>query len=178
MFTVSGVAVLLFLGGWHTGFAPVDQLLIDTRYGDAPVWTWIANLVGMVVFIKKASFLVFFQIWLRWTLPRLRIDQVMMICLKYLLPISCVLLLGVTVWPFAINAMTGRSTLIASMPALGESTPDVRLAKAATKEVSGPKPEPTTPSTDEYDPPPIDEESPMKDDGGTADTSPVSGGRS
>ena len=34
----------------------------------------------------------------RWTLPRLRIDQVMMTCLKYILPLSCVLLLGVTLW--------------------------------------------------------------------------------
>ncbi len=38
------------------------------------------------------------MMWVRWTLPRLRIDQVMMICLKYLLPISCVLLLGVSLW--------------------------------------------------------------------------------
>jgi NADH-quinone oxidoreductase subunit H len=36
--------------------------------------------------------------WVRWTLPRLRIDQVMMTCLKYLLPISCGLLLGVSLW--------------------------------------------------------------------------------
>ena len=38
------------------------------------------------------------MMWVRWTLPRLRIDQVMMTCLKYLLPISCVLLLGVSLW--------------------------------------------------------------------------------
>jgi hypothetical protein len=36
------------------------------------------------------------MMWVRWTLPRLRIDQVMETCLKYLLPISCVLLLGVS----------------------------------------------------------------------------------
>jgi len=41
------------------------------------------------------------MMWVRWTLPRLRIDQVMMTCLKYLLPISCVLLLGVSVWRLA-----------------------------------------------------------------------------
>ena len=41
------------------------------------------------------------MMWVRWTLPRLRIDQVMMTCLKYLLPISCVLLLGVSVWQAA-----------------------------------------------------------------------------
>jgi NADH-quinone oxidoreductase subunit H len=41
----------------------------------------------------------------RWTLPRLRIDQVMMTCLKYLLPISCVLLLGVSLWQLAVPAV-------------------------------------------------------------------------
>src|SRR5581483_1207657 len=45
--------------------------------------------------------LVFVMMWVRWTLPRLRIDQVMMTCLRYLLPLSCVLLLGVTVWQLA-----------------------------------------------------------------------------
>jgi len=38
------------------------------------------------------------MMWVRWTLPRLRIDQVMMTCLKYLIPISCVLLVGVSLW--------------------------------------------------------------------------------
>ena len=52
----------------------------------------------MVVFIVKGWLLVFVMMWVRWTLPRLRIDQVMMTCLKYLLPISCVLLLGVSLW--------------------------------------------------------------------------------
>ena len=56
----------------------------------------------MVVFIVKGWLLVFVMMWVRWTLPRLRIDQVMMTCLKYLLPISCVLLLGVSLWQVAM----------------------------------------------------------------------------
>jgi len=40
--------------------------------------------------------------WVRWTLPRLRIDQVLMTCMKYLLPISCVLMLGVSFWRLAV----------------------------------------------------------------------------
>ncbi len=89
MFAVSGIAVNLFLGGWNIGFLPnwlQDKIGI------------FANLLGVVVFILKAWLLVFVMMWVRWTLPRLRIDQVMMTCLKYLLPISCVLLLGVAVW--------------------------------------------------------------------------------
>ena len=58
----------------------------------------LGNVINVVVFIVKGWVLVFVMMWVRWTLPRLRIDQVMMTCLKYLLPISCVLLLGVSVW--------------------------------------------------------------------------------
>src|SRR5262249_45337471 len=50
------------------------------------------------VFVFKATFLIFLMMWMRWSLPRLRIDQVMNVCLKYFLPISCVLLLGVCFW--------------------------------------------------------------------------------
>jgi NADH-quinone oxidoreductase subunit H len=95
MFAVSGIAILLFLGGWHTGVLPRD--LSD------PLWLgWVGNVLNVLVFIMKAWLLVFVMMWVRWTLPRLRIDQVMMTCLKYLLPISCFLLLGVSFWQVAL----------------------------------------------------------------------------
>src|SRR5262245_59997166 len=98
MFAVSGIAVLLFLGGWNTGFLPVD---LTEWLG------WFGNVVNAAVFIFKAWLLVFVQMWVRWTLPRLRIDQVMMTCLKYLLPISCILLLGVSLWQVAVRPLVG-----------------------------------------------------------------------
>jgi NADH-quinone oxidoreductase subunit H len=89
MFAVSAIASLLFLGGWGLGlgFEMTDVL-----------GPYIGNVINVVVIILKGWFLVFVMMWVRWTLPRLRIDQVMMVCLKYLLPISCALLLGVSVW--------------------------------------------------------------------------------
>jgi hypothetical protein len=46
--------------------------------------------------------IVFVQIWLRWTLPRPRIDQVLYACVKVLLPAACVLLLGGALWGLLI----------------------------------------------------------------------------
>jgi NADH-quinone oxidoreductase subunit H len=93
MFAVSGIAILLFLGGWHLGL-PWD---LQGSIG--------ANVVNALVFVIKGWLLVFVMMWVRWTLPRLRIDQVMMTCLKYLLPLSCLLLLGVSLWQVAMPAV-------------------------------------------------------------------------
>lgn len=122
MFAVSGIATALFLGGWNTGIG-IEAALLDPLRGTAridamggfSVGNYIANLVGCVVFITKGCLLVFVQMWVRWTLPRLRIDQVMTTCLKYLLPISCFLFLGVTLWPLAVYQLTGQTTLFSQM---------------------------------------------------------------
>ncbi len=97
MFAVSAIAMHLFLGGWNLGLVPYE--LSDWLRGPLGGAGWvIGNVINVAVFIVKGWFLVFVMVWVRWTLPRLRIDQVMMTCLKYLLPISCVLLLGVSLW--------------------------------------------------------------------------------
>ncbi len=95
MFAVSGICATLFLGGWN-GPIPVCDLL-----GLAPD-SLLRPVLGCINFIAKGYFLVFVMMWLRWTLPRLRIDQVMKTCLKYFLPISSALLLGAAVWPLVV----------------------------------------------------------------------------
>ncbi len=90
MFAVSGLAAHLFCGGWHTGFLPFEPA---ERFG-----FWLGNLLNVVVFAGKGGLGVLVMMWMRWSLPRLRIDQVMMTCLKYFLPISCLLLVGVCAW--------------------------------------------------------------------------------
>lgn len=107
MFVVCGLAAVLFLGGWHDGLMIIDSLgLRETAAG-----SYVANVIGMLIFIVKASVLVFVQIWVRWTLPRLRIDQVMTTCLKYLVPISCFLFLGAVLWPLVLSVSLGRTTV-------------------------------------------------------------------
>jgi NADH-quinone oxidoreductase subunit H len=76
MFIISAVASVLFLGGWHGPWPGVDFL--------GPLWL-----------ILKAWALVFVMMWLRWTLPRLRVDQLMYVAWKVLLPIAMVLVVAV-----------------------------------------------------------------------------------
>ncbi len=80
MFVVAGVATTLFLGGW-------TQVLPEQI---AP-----QLLPGPILFFLKALALIFLQMWLRWSLPRLRVDQLMYLSWKVLLPASFVLVLGV-----------------------------------------------------------------------------------
>ena len=70
MFLIAGLTVILFFGGWV-----------------GPYFS------GPLVFFIKALVLVFVQMWLRWTLPRLRVDQLMALCWKYLIPMAFVVLL-------------------------------------------------------------------------------------
>ncbi len=74
MVTVSAVASNLYLGGWH------GPLL--------PVW------LGWIWFLLKVAFLLFFYVWMRWTLPRYRYDQLMAFGWKFLLPLSVINLLA------------------------------------------------------------------------------------
>jgi NADH-quinone oxidoreductase subunit H len=100
MFAVSGIATIMFLGGWKIGlpFEPTTAF----ASGLGTLGLVLGGILDVVIFIFKGWALVFVMMWVRWTLPRLRIDQVMMTCLKYLLPISCVLLLGVSLWQVAV----------------------------------------------------------------------------
>jgi NADH-quinone oxidoreductase subunit H len=74
MITVSAVATNLFLGGWHGPFLPPEY--------------------GFVWFLIKLAVLLFGYLWLRWTLPRLRYDQLMAFGWKVLLPVATVTLLA------------------------------------------------------------------------------------
>jgi NADH-quinone oxidoreductase subunit H len=99
MFVVCGLAAVLFLGGWN-GPIPVATWLTDLLPQHYGIAEWLGNLLGTCNFIIKAVAGVTCMIWLRWTLPRLRIDQVMTTCLKYCVPIASAALAGVMVWMY------------------------------------------------------------------------------
>lgn len=84
MFAVSAVVAALFLGGYQS---PIGYL------GDLFNAQWLIPVEQFFWFTAKGAFFVCVQMWLRWTLPRLRVDQLMAVCWKYLIPIAFVDLL-------------------------------------------------------------------------------------
>ena len=74
----SAIFTLIFLGGWH--FLP--------WINDPWPASWIGTLLGTGWFLAKTVFLIFFFVWIRWTLPRFRYDQVMSLGWTKLLPLS------------------------------------------------------------------------------------------
>ena len=99
MLAVSILAAILFFGGWN-GPIPIADLVGLTKL-DWPVAHWLANLLGAGNVLVKGIFGVTVMMWARWTLPRLRIDQVMTTCLKYCIPLAAAMLVGVTLWMYA-----------------------------------------------------------------------------
>ena len=89
MFAISGLAVTLFLGGWH---APVRVLQFIPSY----IW-----------FFAKLSALLFVYIWLRGTLPRTRIDHIMNFAWKFMLPMAFTCILAAAVWHYMGRGLAG-----------------------------------------------------------------------
>ncbi len=84
MFAVSAIVSVLFFGGYQSPFGYLGDLLGIS---------WLIPIEQFFWFTAKGVFLVLVQMWLRWTLPRFRVDQLMSFCWKYLIPISFVILI-------------------------------------------------------------------------------------
>src|SRR6266481_6397738 len=89
MFAISGLGVTLFLGGWQ---APARMLEFIPSY----VW-----------FFAKLSALLFVYVWIRGTLPRTRIDQIMNFAWKFMLPMSFTCIIAAAVWHYAGRGLRG-----------------------------------------------------------------------
>ncbi len=78
MFVVSALTVTLFLGGWSLPFAPFN----------APATSLAVGLAHIGVFLAKVFCMLFLFIWVRWTLPRFRFDQLMALGWKVFIPLT------------------------------------------------------------------------------------------
>jgi NADH-quinone oxidoreductase subunit H len=103
IWVMSALATTLFLGGWQVPGMPAAA--ITALQGTGAWWAW--QLVSMVVFAAKTLFLANVVIWLRWTLPRIRVDQMMTLSWKYLVPIGFVCLVFTLFWQLGAAAQPG-----------------------------------------------------------------------
>lgn len=87
IFVVSALATTLFLGGWHV---PIIEPYINIPF--------LRNLLQASVFVGKVFVLVLIMMWVRWTYPRLRIDQLMALNWKRLIPAALIMIFGIAGW--------------------------------------------------------------------------------
>jgi NADH-quinone oxidoreductase subunit H len=89
MFLVGMIGVVLFLGGWNSPLPNINEL---------PLASWTTGMGwGIFWVLLKTLSVVAVQIWIRWTLPRFRVDQLMSFCWKVLTPLAflCMLISGI-----------------------------------------------------------------------------------
>jgi NADH-quinone oxidoreductase subunit H len=79
MLTASALIATMFFGGWDVPF---------TLWDNTPPWTWLKTLVTLIAFSLKTLFFLFLYMWVRWTLPRFRYDQLMSLGWKFMIPLA------------------------------------------------------------------------------------------
>src|SRR5260370_40191493 len=89
MFVIRGLAVSRLLGGWHAAFVGLHFI---------PSYVW---------FFAKLSTLLFVYIWVRGTLPRPRVDQIMNFAWKFMLPMAFTCIVAAAVWHYQGRGLAG-----------------------------------------------------------------------
>jgi hypothetical protein len=154
MFVIGCIQAILFLGGWNSplgAYDPVymaigyDPVVVGERYLTGAIslagpWNDVAvdmglkgGAIGLValnaysagILIGKAVLVVLIHMWVRWTLPRIRIDQVMHGCVKGLLPFSLAMFVGTAIWLRLLPPTSGAAAFEHGTSNLANLTGDV-----------------------------------------------------
>jgi NADH-quinone oxidoreductase subunit H len=130
---MSAIAVTLFFGGWQVPGVSLDAYAAARGAGalPAPAW-WGLQVASMVVFTLKTFVIMNLVIWIRWTFPRIRVDQMMSLCWKYLVPGAFVTFVATLLWQILVASVPQAATVsgvVLSVLALLGFVQMLRLAK-------------------------------------------------
>jgi len=101
VYVMSAIVATVFLGGWNVPFVPAEAVAASPG--------WRAASLG--VMLAKVALLSFVVIWIRWSLPRFRVDQMMSLCWKWLLPVGLAMFMASTAWTW-VEAAAPRLGLV------------------------------------------------------------------
>jgi NADH:ubiquinone oxidoreductase subunit H len=159
MITTSAICVALFFGGWHLPW--IDYIWKDlSGVGTGHVTDSIlAGIVRIAVFFTKTLGVVFIFMWVRWSVPRFRFDQIMSLAWKTLIPVSLGLLVTTAVGVYltggrsaiegvtfgqaliflVLNAIVAAATLfIGGLLKVGQANPNHRIAVPNSRYATSP----------------------------------------
>jgi NADH-quinone oxidoreductase subunit H len=105
LWVMGALITTLFLGGWQIPFVGPEIFAKLKGTGVIPGLAWFGlQAASMVVFAVKVLVIVNVVVWLRWTLPRIRVDQMMDLCWKYLVPGAFACFVFTLLWQLLVRA--------------------------------------------------------------------------
>jgi NADH:ubiquinone oxidoreductase subunit H len=98
-FLLCAITAILFFGGWQgPGVEWLHSRGVTASADGSLLFTILANALGLAYFLAKTYFFFFVMVWLRGAFPRLRIDQLLDFCWKFLIPLTLVNVVSATLW--------------------------------------------------------------------------------
>lgn len=103
LWVMAAVATTLFFGGWQIPGVSAETFQAAKGSGVLPgLGWWALQVASMAVFALKTLLVLNLIVWVRWTLPRIRIDQMMGLCWKYLVPFAFFAFVGTLLWQILV----------------------------------------------------------------------------
>lgn len=112
LWVMGAVATTLFLGGWQVpGVSAADYEAARGAGAFPALGWWGLQALSMLVFVFKTLIVLNLIVWVRWTLPRIRIDQMMNLCWKYLVPAAFAMFIFTLLWQIAVARAPALETV-------------------------------------------------------------------
>jgi len=97
MLLVSLLGAILFFGGWNSPFPNIGGFKLGT-WTNGTIGSVSGHVWGAFWLVTKAFLAMLVQVWIRWTFPRIRVDQMMGLCWKYLTPFGLLSIIISAIW--------------------------------------------------------------------------------